>query len=75
MQLFGLGTTENDSQSAIALKRFVDEVGLYSERAGLRPITGRILGCLSPTRPYRLSPVLPLVWAPAEALSVWPPSR
>ena len=46
MQLFGLGTTEADSQSAIALQRFVDEVGLYGERAGLPLITGRILGWL-----------------------------
>jgi hypothetical protein len=44
--LFGLGTTENDRQAAVALQRFVDEVGLYGERAGLPLLAGRILGWL-----------------------------
>jgi hypothetical protein len=46
MTLFGLGTTENDRQSAVALQRFIDEVGLYGERAGLPVLAGRILGWL-----------------------------
>jgi hypothetical protein len=46
MGLFGLGTSESDRQSTAALQRFIDEVGLYSERAGLPLLAGRILGWL-----------------------------
>ncbi len=44
--LFGLGTSGSDGQSTAALQRFIDEVGLYSERAGLPLLAGRILGWL-----------------------------
>src|SRR5438132_11142762 len=46
MGLFGLGTSESERQSTAALQRFIDEVGLYSERAGLPLLAGRILGWL-----------------------------
>jgi hypothetical protein len=49
--LFGLGVGDSDRQSIAALQRFVDEVGLYSERAGLPPLTGRILGWLLVAEP------------------------
>jgi hypothetical protein len=45
MGLFGLGS-ESDRQSTAALQRFIDEVGLYSERAGLPLLAGRIVGWL-----------------------------
>src|SRR6266545_1415020 len=35
MASFGLSTSETDLQSIAALQRFIDEVGLYGERAGL----------------------------------------
>ncbi len=46
MGILGLGTAESDRQSMAALQRFIDEVGLYSERAGLPLLAGRILGWL-----------------------------
>jgi len=49
--LFGLGVGDSDRQSIAALQRFVDEVGLYSERAGLPLLAGRILGWLLVAEP------------------------
>jgi hypothetical protein len=49
--LLGLGLGDSDHQSAAALQRFVDEVGLYSERAGLPLLAGRILGWLLVAQP------------------------
>jgi hypothetical protein len=47
MALLGSGTSERkDLQSIAALQRFIDEVGLYSERAGLPLLAGRLLGLL-----------------------------
>ncbi len=56
MGLFGHGTPENDHHTSAALQRFIDEVGLYSERAGLPLLAGRILGWLLIADP----PVQPL---------------
>jgi hypothetical protein len=49
--LFGLGVGDSDRPSIAALQRFVDEVGLYSERAGLPLLAGRILGWLLVAEP------------------------
>lgn len=49
--LFGLGVGDSDRQSTAALQRFVDEVGLYCERAGLHLLAGRILGWLLVAEP------------------------
>jgi len=46
MASFGLSASETDLQSIAALQRFIDEVGLYGERAGLPLLAGRILGWL-----------------------------
>ena len=46
MGLYGLGISESNGHSTAALQRFIDEVGLYSERAGLPLLAGRLLGWL-----------------------------
>jgi hypothetical protein len=48
---FVLGVGDSDRQSTAGLQRFVDEVGLYSERAGLPLLAGRILGWLLVAEP------------------------
>src|ERR1051326_3670766 len=44
--LFRLGVGDSDRPSIASLQRFIDEVGLYGERAGLPLLAGRILGWL-----------------------------
>jgi len=46
MGLYGRGISESNGHSTAALQRFIDQVSLHSERAGLPLLTGRLLGWL-----------------------------
>ncbi|MDQ6672603.1 MAG: hypothetical protein M3069_17995 [Chloroflexota bacterium] len=72
MGFFGHGTPENDRHTSAALQRFIGEVGLYSERAGLPLLAGRMLGWLLIADP----PVQPLATVAlglgaSKGMSVW----